>query len=68
MWTIQEVKEKGKAAFKANYWPCVGVGLLMSVLTGGTTFSSGAQGNSTELQNAAVIALKKSSSSLPFQA
>ena len=52
MWTIQEVKEKGKAAFKANYWPCVGVGLLMSVLTGGTAFSSGAQGNSTELQNA----------------
>lgn len=52
MWTIQEVKEKARTAFKANYWPCVGVGLLMSVLTGGTTFSSSAQGDSTELQNA----------------
>ena len=52
MWTIQEVKEKARAAFKANYWPCVGIALLMSVLTGGTTFSSGAQGDSTELQNA----------------
>ena len=44
MWTIQEVKEKARAAFKANYWPCVGIALLMSVLTGGTTLSSGAQG------------------------
>ena len=52
MWTIQEVKEKARAAFKANYWPCVGIALLMSVLTGGTTFSSGAQGNSSEMQNA----------------
>ena len=51
MWTIREVKEKGKAAFKANYWPCVGVALLISILSGGTTFSSGAQGNSSELQN-----------------
>ena len=52
MWTIQELKERGKAAFRANYWTCVGVALLMSVLTGGTTFSSSAQGNSTELQSA----------------
>ena len=52
MWTIQEVKEKARAAFKANYWPCVGIALLMSVLTGGTTFSSGAQGNSSEMQSA----------------
>ena len=52
MWTIQEVKEKARAAFKANYWPCVGIALLMSVLTGGTTFSSSAQGNSSEMQNA----------------
>ena len=51
MWTIQELKERGKAAFRANYWTCVGVALLISVLTGGTTFSSGAQGSSTELQN-----------------
>ena len=52
MWTNQEVKEKARTAFKANYWPCVGVSLLMSVLTGGTTFSSSAQGNSSDMQNA----------------
>ena len=52
MWTIQEVKEKARTAFKANYWPCVGVGMLMSILTGGTIFSTSAQGDSTELQNA----------------
>ena len=52
MWTNQEVKEKARTAFKANYWPCVGISLLMSVLTGGTTFSSSAQGNSSDMQNA----------------
>ena len=51
MWTNQELKEKAKAAFKANYWPCVGVSLLMSVLTGGSYVSSRAQGSGTDMQN-----------------
>ena len=51
MWTNQELKEKAKAAFKANYWPCVGVALLMSILTGGSYMSSSSQGSSTDIQN-----------------
>ncbi|MBR1635347.1 MAG: DUF975 family protein [Lachnospiraceae bacterium] len=35
MWTRKELKERGKAAFKANYWRAVLVGLIMTVLFGG---------------------------------
>ncbi len=40
MWEIADVKARGRAAFKANYWPCVGAGLLLMLLTMGTTVSS----------------------------
>ena len=39
MWTIEEMKERGKAAFKANYWPCVWVALLMGIFAGGSGMS-----------------------------
>ena len=51
MWTRQELKERAKAAIKANYWPCVGVALLMGVVTGGAYASSGTQGSGTDVQN-----------------
>ena len=51
MWTNQELKEKAKTAFKANYWPCVGAALLMSILSGSSFMSSGSQGSSTDMQN-----------------
>ena len=51
MWTNQELKEKAKTAFKANYWPCVGAALLMSILSGGSFMSSRTQGSSTDMQN-----------------
>ena len=51
MWTIQGMKERGKAAFKANYWPCVLVALLMSLFTGAATASSRSE-SSTEFQSA----------------
>ena len=47
MWTIQEMKERGKAAFKANYWPCVLVALLMGLLEGAAA-STGRTGGTTE--------------------
>ena len=28
MWTISEVKARARAAFNANYWPCVAVALI----------------------------------------
>ncbi len=40
MWSRKDVKEKGKAAFKANYWPCVGASLLLGLLAAGTTTAS----------------------------
>ena len=36
MWSIKEIKERGKAAFKGNYWSCVLVAFLMSLLASGT--------------------------------
>ena len=36
MWDRKELKEKGKAAFKANYWKCVLVGLLLVLFATGT--------------------------------
>lgn len=48
MWTRQDVKFKGKNAFKANYWMCVLVAVVIGVAggasggaTGGVTGSSG---------------------------
>lgn len=38
-------KEKGKAAFKANYWPSVIVAFILSLVTGSATSSSGSRVN-----------------------
>ena len=34
MWNRQEIKEKGKNIFKANYWKAVGASLVMLFLNG----------------------------------
>ena len=52
MWETSEIKERGKAAFKLNYWKCVLVSILMGMLTAGTTtvsYNSG-KDNSQELE------------------
>ena len=41
MWTRKELKTKAKAAFKANYWLCVLVALILTVLVGGTAAYTG---------------------------
>ena len=51
MWTIREMKERGKAAFKANYWPCVLVALLMGLFTA-TATATYKTDSSTEFQYA----------------
>ena len=43
-----ELKEKAKAAFKANYWKCVLVAFIFSLVVGGTTAASG----NTTVENA----------------
>ena len=40
MWDRNELKARGKAAFKANYWKCVLVALLLVALVGGSAFST----------------------------
>ena len=35
MWTRRELKERAKAAFKANYWRCVLVAFILALLIGG---------------------------------
>lgn len=44
MWRIGDVKEKGKWAFKRNYWKAVVVGLLLTLIAGGLSYG----GNYTE--------------------
>lgn len=38
MWTIREVKDRGKAAMKANYWTAVLAGFLTALAFAGTGF------------------------------
>ncbi|MCR5652104.1 MAG: DUF975 family protein [Lachnospiraceae bacterium] len=44
MWTISELKEKGTAALKGNYWYCVLVAFIFTVCAGG---SGGSASSST---------------------
>lgn len=50
MWTIRQLKERGKTAFKRNYWKSVLVALLISVLAAGGG-SSAATGVSSAASN-----------------
>ena len=48
MWSIGNLKKRGKTAFKRNYWKCVLVGLLLTMISGGIGAASGAaSGGST---------------------
>lgn len=50
MWTIGEIKQQGKNAFKANYFNSVIVAFLLSLLAGGTSASVGKQTSSEEFK------------------
>lgn len=47
MWTRKELKEKGKSAFKRNYWKTVLVSLLFAIVVSGAPFSSVNAGRSS---------------------
>ena len=55
MWTISELKERGKAAFKANYWNSVIVAVLLSLLAGGAGASAKGETNAEELQSSLMM-------------
>lgn len=44
MWTRKELKEKAKARFMPNYWRCVLVALIFTVISGGSVVASSASG------------------------
>lgn len=46
MWNRQEIKARGKAAFKANYWRCVLVALILAAIIGGGSASGRSSGHS----------------------
>lgn len=53
MWTRQELKARGKAAFKRNYWKSVVAGVVVLALTGASAGSgSRASGGTEELTGA----------------
>ena len=41
MWTREELKTRGKAAFLRNYWICVVAALILTLLVGNGTSNSG---------------------------
>ena len=51
MWSISEIKTRGKAAFKANYWSSVLVAFILSVFTAGGSIAS--RGDQTDTGGAA---------------
>lgn len=61
MWTRQELKARGKTAFKRNYWKSVGAGAVILVLTG-ATFGSGSRvsGGAEELNESISQAISQS--------
>ena len=52
MWTITELKEKGKTAFKANYWRSVLSALIIAAFTGGLTIASRSSSEDPNTQEA----------------
>ena len=51
MWDRKELKQRGKAAFKANYWKCVLVALLLTLFAVGTSTSASRSVNTTLNEN-----------------
>ncbi len=52
MWTIAEIKERGKAAFKGNYWLCVLMAFLMTIFTTGASAATSRQTQEIDVQGA----------------
>lgn len=46
MWDRKELKARGKAAFKANYWRCVGAAVILMITAGAGGIASGRAGGS----------------------
>ena len=58
MWTRSELKERAKTAFKRNYWKCVLVALIMTVLTGSNLRYNSTDRRDQQAEQQAMIALE----------
>ena len=68
MWNRKELKSKGKAAFQANYWRCVIVALILTILVGGGIAAGG--GNARDAYSDSSLsneALTEQLSSIPSE-
>lgn len=54
MWSISNLKNRGKIAFKRNYWKCVLVGLVLAVILGGYAGSSASNGAGESKNNSSL--------------
>ncbi len=50
MWTRAELKARAKVAFKANYWKCVLVALILMLLAGSSGSAAGSSGQNVNSQ------------------
>lgn len=57
MWNRKEMKARGKAAFKANYWKCVLVTLIAVVILGAFGGASGSKSSSVATSQEGLTAL-----------
>lgn len=44
MWTREQLKSNAKINFRRNYWPCVGVGFIVTVISSGGVMNSAKSG------------------------
>lgn len=44
MWTREQLKSNAKINFRRNYWPCVGVGFILTIITSGGAANSAKNG------------------------
>ena len=52
MWTRRDLKAKGKAAFKANFWRCVLVAFIVALIGGATGGAAGGAGGNVTINGA----------------
>ena len=55
MWNRQELKEKAKMAFKANYWKTVAVSVLLLIVGGGAGLYTISNNNSSSSEATAQL-------------
>lgn len=48
MWDRKELKARGKTAFQANYWPCVGAAAILMFASGAGSVASGSRVTNTQ--------------------